>query len=157
MRVGQRRQFIKKLGGLGSYLLMLGSGILKTTNVGAEWLSHYFAYGSLSETLNKMYHDRGISESDQIIMKLPKIAENGAVVPISVSSTLPNVSEIAIFVEKNPAPLSANFKLSPNLEATVSARIKMAESSNVIAIVTSEGKLFKATQEVQVTIGGCGG
>jgi sulfur-oxidizing protein SoxY len=90
-------------------------------------------------------------------LKVPDIAENGAVVPISVSTDIENVESISIYVEGNPNPLAATFELSPYIVAAVSTRIKMGKTSNVVAAVYSGGTVYTATQEVKVTIGGCGG
>lgn len=140
-------------------LLRLSTPILTGSSFAADaaWQEQNFARTSLNASLQNLYPDAKITVSDAISLKLPRIAENGAVVPITISSTLPKVTDMAIFVAKNPTPLSAMFKLSPDLEATVSARIKMAETSDVLVVITSDGQLFKATQEVKVTIGGCGG
>ena len=96
-------------------------------------------------------------DSDRVKMKFPDIAENGAVVPVTVSADLDNVESIIIVVENNPTPLAAEFKLSPRSEAVVSVRIKMGESSPVRAIVKADGKYYSTAKEVKVTIGGCGG
>ena len=92
-----------------------------------------------------------------ITISAPDIAENGAVVPITISTTLSNVENISVFVDKNPQPLAANFDLTSNVSGFVSTRIKMRETSDVIAIIKSGGKLYKANKTVKVTIGGCGG
>ena len=97
------------------------------------------------------------ANSDRVKMKMPDIAENGAVVPVTVSTDLDKVESISIVVENNPTPLAAEFKLSPRSEATVSVRIKMGESSPVRAIVKADGKYYSTAKEVKVTIGGCGG
>ena len=94
---------------------------------------------------------------DAIQFTTPDIAENGAVVPITVSTSLPNIETIAIIAEKNPAPLAASFDLGGSSEGYVSTRIKMGKTSNVVAVVKSDGKLYSASKEVKVTIGGCGG
>ena len=96
-------------------------------------------------------------DSERVKMKMPDIAENGAVVPVTVSTDLDNVESISIVVENNPTPLAAEFKLSTRSEATVSVRIKMGESSPVRAIVKADGKYYSTAKEVKVTIGGCGG
>lgn len=92
-------------------------------------------------------------------MKLdaPEIAENGAVVPISVTTTLPNVTSISFMVAENPYFLAASYKIPEGTTPAVSNRLKMAQTSNVIAIVESDGKLYSAAKEVKVTVGGCGG
>ena len=87
----------------------------------------------------------------------PEIAENGAVVPIAVASTLPNVTGIAILVLENPNVLAAAYKIPAGTQASVSNRLKMAKTTKVLAVVESGGKLYSATKEVKVTVGGCGG
>jgi len=110
-----------------------------------------------SDTVVKDLFDGSIAESDQITLKVPDIAENGAVVPVTVSTALTDVESISIIVENNPTPLVAMFELSPQSIPDVSVRMKMGESSVVRAIVKSGGKLYSASKEVKVTIGGCGG
>ena len=96
-------------------------------------------------------------ESDAITIVAPDIAENGAVVPISVSSSLPDVSRISILVSTNPQPLTSSYELSPMSEPYVSTRVKMLKTADVVALVEAGGKTYRASQEVKVTIGGCGG
>jgi sulfur-oxidizing protein SoxY len=96
-------------------------------------------------------------DSDQVTMKIPDIAENGAVVPVTISTTLEDVESISIVVVNNPTPLAASFIMSPRMLPTVAVRIKMGESSEVRALVKAGGNLYSTTKEVKVTIGGCGG
>ena len=95
--------------------------------------------------------------SDQGSVIAPDIAENGAVVPVGATSNLPNTTDIYLIVEKNPTPLAAGFEIPAGTEATVQTRLKMGQSTNVIAVVKADGKLFSATKETKVTLGGCGG
>jgi sulfur-oxidizing protein SoxY len=97
------------------------------------------------------------TDSDQVTMKIPDIAENGAVVPVTVSTDLENVESISVIVINNPTPLAATFDLGPRSQPKISVRIKMGESSIVRAVVKSGGKLYSTEKEVKVTIGGCGG
>ena len=98
------------------------------------------------------------TESKDVTLTAPDIAENGAVVPMTVATTLPNVKEMLLIVEKNPAPLVALFNLSPEVEANFATRAKMGQSSDVYAVaVTTDGKALYAKKEVKVTLGGCGG
>ena len=101
--------------------------------------------------------DGPVVESDQVTLKIPDIAENGAVVPVSVSTSLPDVESISVIVDNNPTPLAAMFELSPESVADISVRIKMGESSVVRTVVKAGGKFYSASKEVKVTIGGCGG
>ena len=95
--------------------------------------------------------------SDQIKMKIPDIAENGAVVPVTVSTDLDNVDSISIVVVNNPTPLAATFILTPRSIPSVAVRIKMGQSSQVLALVNAGGNLYSTAKDVKVTIGGCGG
>ena len=123
----------------------------------AAYLKGAFAATEVSAALIAAVGSDQHTPSDEVKIKAPDIAENGAVVPVTVSSTLPDVESISIIATKNPSPLAASFQLSGMSEAYVSTRIKMGETSNVIAVVRSDGKLYSATKEVKVTIGGCGG
>jgi sulfur-oxidizing protein SoxY len=89
--------------------------------------------------------------------KAPDIAENGAVVPVEIESALPNTRAIAIVVEKNPHALSANFSIPDGTDAFVATRVKVAETSNLYALVKTDTGYFYATKLVKVTLGGCGG
>ena len=95
--------------------------------------------------------------SDQVSVVSPDIAENGAVVPVGATSKLPNTTEMYLIVEKNPTPLSCGFMIPAGTAADVQTRLKMGQSTNVIAVVKADGKLFSATKETKVTLGGCGG
>lgn len=105
----------------------------------------------------KLLYGRELEPSDKIKLDAPEIAENGAVVPISVLTSLANVTSIAFVVPENPNVLAAYYKIPEGTMPNVANRLKMAKTSNVIVIVESGGKLFSATKEVKVTVGGCGG
>ena len=105
----------------------------------------------------RLLYGRTAEPSDKIKLDAPEIAENGAVVPISVSTSLADVISIAFVVPENPNVLAAYYKIPQGTMPNVANRLKMAKTSNVIVIVESGGKLFSATKEVKVTVGGCGG
>jgi sulfur-oxidizing protein SoxY len=105
----------------------------------------------------KLLYGRPIEPSEKIKLDAPEIAENGAVVPISVSTNLADVTSIAFVVPGNPNVLAAYYKIPQGTLPNLANRLKMAKTSNVIVIVESGGKLFSATREVKVTVGGCGG
>jgi sulfur-oxidizing protein SoxY len=105
----------------------------------------------------KALYGKTAEASDKIKLDAPEIAENGAVVPISVSSSLPDVSSIAILVSENPNALAASYKIPVGTVPSVANRLKMAKTTNVIAVVEAGGKLYSASKEVKVTVGGCGG
>ncbi len=97
------------------------------------------------------------ADSKDITITSPDIAENGAVVPIAVTSAIPKTEAIYILVEKNPFPLTAVFTIPDGTEPYVATRAKMGESSKVYAVVKADGKLYATSKETKVTLGGCGG
>ncbi len=122
----------------------------------AGWPADAFKQKSEADTLKALY-GKAAEVSDKVKLDAPEIAENGAVVPISVSTTLPNVTSISIMVAENPNALAASYKIPEGTMPSVSNRLKMAKTSNVVAVVESGGKLYSASKEVKVTVGGCGG
>lgn len=123
----------------------------------AAWPEQAFGSKQTADALKALYGTTDHTASDKITLTAPDIAENGAVVPISVSTTLDGVESISVIVEQNPQPLAASFDLSPGSVADVSTRLKMGKTSNVVAVVKADGKLYSTSKEVKVTIGGCGG
>jgi sulfur-oxidizing protein SoxY len=105
----------------------------------------------------KALYGKSPEPSDKVKMDAPEIAENGAVVPIAVSTTLADVTSIAFLVSENPVALVASYKIPAGTLPNVANRIKMAKTSNVIVVVEAGGKLYSANKEVKVTVGGCGG
>jgi sulfur-oxidizing protein SoxY len=105
----------------------------------------------------KALYGRSHEASDQVKLDAPEIAENGGVVPISVTTTLADVTSISFLVSENPNALAASYQIPPGTMPAVANRLKMAKTTNVIAIVEAGGKLYSATKEVKVTVGGCGG
>jgi sulfur-oxidizing protein SoxY len=96
--------------------------------------------------------------SKDVTITGPDIAENGAVVPVGASTTLPGVKRLALMVEKNPNALAAVFDVTDAVEPNVATRVKMGQSSNVYAVaIMNDGKVFYAQKEIKVTLGGCGG
>jgi sulfur-oxidizing protein SoxY len=105
----------------------------------------------------KAYYGKPLESSDKVMLDAPEIAENGAVVPISVSTTLPKVTSITIMVPENPFTITASYKLDDSVLPSVGCRLKMAKTGEVIAVVESDGKLYSTSKQIKVTLGGCGG
>ena len=153
----QRRHFLKNTMATGAAVLAASSGLLVPGQVFAAWNKAAFDAKDVPSAMKGSIGTDAAEASDKIKIKAPDIAENGAVVPVTVSSTLSGVTSITILSEKNGTPLIAKFNLKGTAEAFVSTRIKMGKTSNVIAICESGGKFYSARKEVKVTIGGCGG
>jgi sulfur-oxidizing protein SoxY len=115
-----------------------------------------FKQKSDAEAIKALY-GKTAEASDKVKLDAPEIAENGAVVPIGVSTTLADVTSISFLVSENPNALVASYKIPAGTVPSVANRIKMAKTSNVIVVVEAGGKLYSATKEVKVTVGGCGG
>lgn len=152
-----RRRAIKAGSGAGVLAMLFAAGVLKPDHVLAQGTSDSaFSMKTLSDAMAAV-GARNPAISSDIVIKAPSIAENGAVVPISVDSKLPNTESITLLVEKNPTPLVASFGIPAGTEGNVSTRVKMGQSSDVYALVKADGKFFIAKQEIKITLGGCGG
>ncbi|MDX2219625.1 MAG: thiosulfate oxidation carrier protein SoxY [Burkholderiales bacterium] len=152
-----RRHFLKGSSGATVMALAASAGLLKLDPaLASTWNENAFKAKNLNETV-KALGGQTATESKDITITSPDIAENGAVVPVSVSSKLPNVESVSILVEKNPNALAASFNIPQGTEAFVSTRVKMGQTSNVHAVVKAGGQYYYTTKEVKVTLGGCGG
>jgi sulfur-oxidizing protein SoxY len=121
-----------------------------------KWPEDAFTQKAQADAIKSLY-GKTAEPSDKVKLDAPEIAENGAVVPISVATTLTDVTSISILVADNPNALAAFYNIPPGTIPGVANRLKMAKTSNVTAIVEAGGKLYSATKEVKVTVGGCGG
>ena len=152
-----RRKFLKSTALFSATVAAIGTGILVPGRAFGAYLTKAFEAKDISSALMAATGSDTYTESADIKLKAPDIAENGAVVPITVSSTLPNVESITIIAKNNPSPLTSTYRLQNGAEPFISTRIKLGKTSDIIAVVKSNGQLFSATKEVKVTIGGCGG
>lgn len=153
----KRRVFLKGTLASGAVAVAVSAGMLSPRQVLAAWPKGAFEAKSVSDALNDVYGSDLAPASGDITVDAPDIAENGAVVPVTIKTSLSNVESITILSEKNNTPMVATFNMTPVMEGYVSTRIKMGQSSNVIAVVKAGGKMHSARKEVKVTIGGCGG
>ena len=152
-----RRDVLKTGGGAGLIALLAAAGyVAPGTAVAADWNKAAFEVKTLPEAFKALGAGAPAASTD-IIMKAPDIAENGAVVPIAIESRIPATESIAVLVEKNPNPLAASFDIPAGTETMITTRLKMAETSEVYAVVKANGKYFVSKKEIKVTLGGCGG
>jgi len=155
----QRREVLKRGGGVALLAALAAAGWLKPEQVLAAeaWNKAAFETKSLDETLKVLNGGTPAQSKDITFFSTPDIAENGAVVPIGITSAIPKTESIAILVEKNPNTLAAVFDIPAGTESSLSTRIKMGQTSNVYALVKADGKYYIAGKEIKVTLGGCGG
>lgn len=139
---------------LGSSAFLIG-GLLKPVKAWAVWNDAAFDAQNLKSALDAYYPDASINSSDRILIGVRQEIENGAVVPVKITSDLPEIRSIAIFVKENPNPLIANFDLSPRSKGFVSSRIKMDRSSEIMVVVVSGDQVYSNKTYVTVHEGGC--
>ncbi len=151
-----RRNVLKGAGAAGAVSVAIAAGLMKPTAAFADWNKAGFDTKDLGTAMNAIGGGAAVASGD-ISVKAPDIAENGAVVPVEITSKIAGTESITIIGEKNSQPLIAVFNMSNGAQGFVSTRIKMGATSNVVAVVKAGGKTFKAHKEVKVTIGGCGG
>jgi len=152
-----RRILLKGTLAAGAAGMAISAGLLTPKAVMAAWPKAAFEAKDVDAALNAALGSSSTSDSSKIKLKAPDIAENGAVVPITVTSSISGTESISILVAKNASPMTATFNLGANTEGYVSTRIKMGKTSDVVAVVKAGGKLFSTKKQVKVTIGGCGG
>jgi len=137
--------------------LLAAAGMLPRTALAAAYAQAAFDAKTMAEALKALGAGTPV-ESKDVVVTGPDIAENGAVVPVGVSTTLAGSKRLLLLVEKNPAVLSALFEVNDAIEPNFSTRVKMGQSSNVYAVaLMADGRVLFAQKEIKVTLGGCGG
>ena len=154
---GKRREVLKTGGGLTLLSLVAAAGWLRPGEAFAEWNKAAFEAKTLDDTLKALGSSGSTPSKDIAFVATPDIAENGAVVPIGIASSIPKTESIAILIEKNPNMLAAVFDIPLGTDPAINTRVKMGQSSNVYALVKADGKYYAAVKEIKVTLGGCGG
>jgi sulfur-oxidizing protein SoxY len=129
--------------------------VLPKALLAAAWPQKAFLSTDGRQALTALLGTDQTIPSNQITLKVPEIAENGAVVPVTISTTLKNVESISVVVENNPRPLVVNFELVSRALPEISTRIKMAETTQVMAVVKTDTGIYSTSKNVKVTLGGC--
>jgi sulfur-oxidizing protein SoxY len=154
----ERRDALRRGGALSLLTLVAAAGWLPRDASAADtWNKGAFETHSLDETMKALGGSSPVPSKDIVFFSTPDLAENGAVVPIGITSNVPKTEAIAILVEKNPNMLAAVFDVPAGTDASLSTRIKMGQTSNVFALVRADGKYYVNSKEIKVTLGGCGG
>jgi sulfur-oxidizing protein SoxY len=151
-----RRILLKGALAAGSVAAAIGAGLLAPRLVLANW-GTAFAAKDATAAVAGLTGGAAAEQSDAIVITAPEVAENGAVVPVTVETAIPGVKSIAIVASANAIPLIASFDLGESALPFVSTRIKMAKTADVIAVVATADKFYRNAKNVKVTVGGCGG
>lgn len=152
----KRRLFLKAAVSAGAVGVAVGSGLLTPRVVLAAWNEAAFKAENIGDALKEGMGNAAMTDSPEVTITAPDNPENGAVVPVDVTTTLSGVQSIALLVEKNVRPLCGVFHPGKRTKPQISIRVKVGESADVIAVVKSGDKLYSARKAVKVTIGGCG-
>lgn len=152
-----RRTFLKASMASGMVAVAAGAGLLTPGAVLAAWPKSAFETKKMDEALKVLNGMSSTTDSSKITVEAPDIAENGAVVSVTVKTSIKNAENISLLVPENASPLAASYILSKQTDGFVTGRIKMRKTSDVIAVVKAGGKLMTAKKPVKVTLGGCGG
>jgi sulfur-oxidizing protein SoxY len=149
-----RREMLARSAGVAGLLAGLG---LLPASAQAAWPQAAFDAKTLADAVKALGAAAPV-ESKDVTLTGPDIAENGAVVPVAVATTLAGVKRLLVLIEKNPNTLAAAFDVSDAVEASFATRVKMGQSSNVYAVaIMADGRALYAAKEIKVTLGGCGG
>jgi len=135
---------------------VMGLGAFMPRIAMAAWNKAAFDAKDLSGAMSASFDGDAVDSAD-VYLKAPAIAENGAVVPVSISSKIADTEKVMLFIDENPNPLAFSFDVSATAVPEFSTRVRMGKTSMVTAVVIAGGKAYKASSEVKVTIGGCGG
>ena len=155
-----RREFVRSSGAAGIFGLFVAAGLVSPGAAMAQssgWNAAAFGTKTVDETYKVMGAQNVAVTKEVSWGSTPEIAENGAVVPVTLTSNLPKTESIAFLIEKNPNILAAQFDIPPGTDPSVSTRVKMGQTSDVYALIKADGKYFVAKREIKVTLGGCGG
>lgn len=152
-----RRIFLRAALASSTVAVAVSAGLLTPRTVLAAWPKTAFEAKDETTALTALLGSTELTSSGDVVVKTPDIAENGAVVSITVEQNIPGAESISVLVAENPTKLAANFNLSKQASSFVTCRVKMRKSSDVTAIVKAGGKLYSAGGHVKVTLGGCGG
>ncbi len=151
-----RRRTLRALALGAAWIVGLGAGVLRAGQaLAAAWNKPGFEAKAVADVL-KSLGAAPLAESRDIVISAPDIAENGAEVPVTVTSRIPNTQSLSLIAEKNPFPLVATFEFEAGIEPTVLLRIKMAETARLRCVVKADGRFYTAAREVKITLGGCG-
>jgi len=152
----KRRSFLKGSLATSTLSIAASAGLLNSSTVFAAYPTAAFDADDAMGGIKDFMGSGDAADSGDIVLKAPVQAENGAVVPVKVSTSIP-ATKVAVVVEGNPKPLVLAAELGNGANGVLSGRIKMGQTSNVIAYALTAGGVIKAAQEIKVTVGGCGG
>jgi sulfur-oxidizing protein SoxY len=136
--------------------MLAAAGLIRPGTLLAQWPRDAFHAEDLDSAMNRLLGSTQTEASDRIHIKTPDPAENGAVVPVDVRSDIPDTEAIYLFGAKNPTPALAEFALTPAVDPSISCRVKLGATGDLVVVVRAGGRLYSARRPVEVVAGGCG-
>jgi sulfur-oxidizing protein SoxY len=152
-----RRTFLQTGMTACAVAIAASAGLLTPRSVLAAWPKNAFEAKSVTDAIKALTGSDKATDSKDVSIEAPDIAENGAVVSVTVKSKLAKTEQISVLVPENANPLCASYLMTADTDSFVSSRIKMRKTSDIVALVKADGKLLSAKKPVKVTLGGCGG
>jgi sulfur-oxidizing protein SoxY len=153
----QRRIFLGRTVAASTVMMAMAAGLLAPARVIAAWPEKAFSQKTVDTAIQTLFGNKAYENSKDISLKTPDIAENGAVVPVKVRTTIPGAESISVIAYENVRPLAITADFAGNARPALSTRIKLGKTSKILALVKANGKVYGASRTVKVTIGGCGG
>lgn len=150
-----RRLFLKSSLVAAEIAVAASAGLLIPVKALAKWSAEAFNTTEMDVAMSSLFAEAKLEPSDAIQIEAPEVAENGRSVPVKISSTIEGAQTITVIVEKNPNPLIARFHLTPHIDTFIASRVKMAETGEVMAVISANGRHYAAKRKVVVTVGGC--
>ena len=151
----KRRLFLKSAVATSTIGVAISAGLLSPSAVLANWPESAFNAKKSADAINALFSNAA-EDSDKVMVDVADVAENGAIVPVKVKTTLDKIENITILVNENATPLTASFNVQPEVDSEISIRVKVGKPSDIIGVVKADGKLFSNKKHVKVTQGGCG-
>ena len=150
-----RKEFINRISASSIFVLAFGSLVNLPFRGLANWNKEAFHSKQYQKSIESLYGSKILEKTSNIKILAPDVAENGASVPITVSTSIKDIENLSIFIENNPLPLIATYKLSKHAIPNFSVRVKIAKSSPIHVVLKSQQKLLSASKKIHVTVGGC--
>ena len=152
-----RRTFLKGSLAGSAVALAVGAGLLTPRAVLAAWPKKAFDADKVEPSMEALFGTVSYEPSNELSLRTPDIAENGSVVPVTVSAKMAGVETISVFAIENTKPLAVSADFSAGARTTIATRIKLGKTSKILAVARANGKLYGTTRTIKVTLGGCGG
>lgn len=152
----KRRHFLKAFGSVSALAPLIGSGVLRPGQALAVDFNRAPFEAKTTADVLRLTGTAAAEATRDIFLKVPEVAENGASVPIEISSNIPGTTRLAVIIDKNPLPLTLQFNFGPEAVPRLQTRLRMAESSRLRVVATAGGKHYTVFRDVKVTVGGCG-